>query len=101
MEIRPIEDGDVDAVVALWEVCDLLRPWNEPQADIARARAAPQSEIFVMADVDGAIIASAMAGDDGHRAWSSPVYLRFDAEAAKRAAERRAKEEEESDEPSP
>jgi hypothetical protein len=39
--------------------------------------------------------------DDEHRAWSSPVYLRFDAEAAKRAVELRAKEKEESDESSP
>jgi GNAT superfamily N-acetyltransferase len=73
MDIRPIQDGDIDAVVALWEACDLLRPWNEPQADIARARATPQSEIFVMADPDGNIIASAMAGDDGHRGW--PYYV--------------------------
>ena len=64
---------DIDAVVALWEACDLLRPWNDPHADIARARAAPQSEIFVMVDEGGAIVASAMAGDDGHRAW--PYYV--------------------------
>jgi GNAT superfamily N-acetyltransferase len=73
MDIRPIQDGDVDAVVALWEACDLLRPWNDPHADIARARATPQSEIFVMSDPDGTIIASAMAGDDGHRGW--PYYV--------------------------
>ena len=73
MKIRPIEDGDIEGVVALWESCDLLRPWNDPLADIARARAVPQSEIFVMADEDGTIVASAMAGDDGHRGW--PYYL--------------------------
>ncbi len=39
--------------------------------------------------------------EDEHRAWSSPVYLRFDAEAAKRAAEQLPKGEEENDEPSP
>lgn len=73
MDIRPIEDGDIEGVVALWESCDLLRPWNDPHADIARARAAPQSEIFVVADEDGTIVASAMAGDDGHRSW--PYYV--------------------------
>lgn len=72
-EIRPIADGDIDAVVALWEACDLVRPWNDPRADIARARAAPQSEIFVMADENGAIVASVMVGDDGHRGW--PYYV--------------------------
>jgi GNAT superfamily N-acetyltransferase len=73
MEIRPIEGGDIEGVIALWRACDLLRPWNDPHADIARARAAPQSEVFVTADNDGTIIASAMAGDDGHRAW--PYYV--------------------------
>ncbi|MEN8194955.1 MAG: GNAT family acetyltransferase [Pseudomonadota bacterium] len=73
MDIRPIEDGDIESVVALWESCDLLRPWNDPHADIARAHTAPQSEIFVLADEDGTIVASAMAGDDGHRGW--PYYV--------------------------
>jgi GNAT superfamily N-acetyltransferase len=71
--IRTIEDGDISRVVALWEACDLLRPWNDPVADIARARAAPQSEIFVMTDDHGEIVASAIAGDDGHRGW--PYYV--------------------------
>lgn len=73
IDIRPVEDGDIEGLIALWESCDLLRPWNDPHADIARARAAPQSEIFVMADEDGTIIAGAMAGDDGHRGW--PYYV--------------------------
>jgi GNAT superfamily N-acetyltransferase len=73
MEIRPITDADVEAVVALWDSCGLLRPWNDPHADIARARASEQAEIFVIADRDGAIVASAMAGDDGHRGW--PYYV--------------------------
>jgi GNAT superfamily N-acetyltransferase len=67
-QVRPIEDGDIDAVVALWQACDLLRPWNEPERDIERARAAPQAEIFVVAGDDG-VIASVMAGHDGHRGW--------------------------------
>ncbi len=66
--IRPVADGDIDGLIALWQTCDLIRPWNDPAADIARARAAPQSEIFVIEE-DGAIFASAMAGHDGHRGW--------------------------------
>ena len=38
LHIRPLEDGDVAAVVALWQACDLTRPWNHPNADIALAR---------------------------------------------------------------
>ncbi len=68
MSIRPIEDADVAAVIELWTACGLIRPWNDPVADIARARASPQSEIFVSEDSDG-IAASVMVGDDGHRGW--------------------------------
>ena len=50
-KIRPIRDGDIAALVSLWEACDLVRPWNDAHADIARARAAPQSEIFVVPDI--------------------------------------------------
>lgn len=68
MAVRPIEDRDVDRVVALWEECDLLRPWNDPLQDIARARAVPHAEIFVIPE-RRRIVASAMAGHDGHRGW--------------------------------
>ncbi len=68
MPIRPIEDADVAAVIELWTACGLVRPWNDPGADIARARAAPQSDIFVTHDGDE-IRACVMAGCDGHRGW--------------------------------
>lgn len=66
--VRPIEEQDVQGVIALWNTCGLLRPWNDPEADIARARAAPQAEIFVVPD-DGRIVATVMVGHDGHRGW--------------------------------
>ena len=68
VKIRPLRDGDVDGLISLWETCDLVRPWNDPRADIARARAAPQAEIFVVAD-GKRIAAAVMAGHDGHRGW--------------------------------
>jgi len=68
MEVRPIQDEDVAGVIALWDSCGLLRPWNDPQADILRARAAPQAEIFVVPE-EGRIVASVMTGHDGHRGW--------------------------------
>lgn len=67
-KIRRIEDGDMDAVIALWHDCNLTRPWNDPASDIAFARRTPTSEIFVA--VDGSvIIGSVMCGHDGHRGW--------------------------------
>ena len=35
MDIGPLEDAEVEEVVALWESCGLTRPWNDPRADIA------------------------------------------------------------------
>jgi ribosomal protein S18 acetylase RimI-like enzyme len=68
MEIRPFEDADEDAVIALWERCGLLRSWNDPRKDIARKRRL-QRELFLVGTADGAIIGTAMAGYDGHRGW--------------------------------
>ena len=63
---RDIEDRDVEAVVALWTRCGLTRPWNDPYKDISFARAGAHSTVLV-AEQDGAIAATVMAGHDGHR----------------------------------
>jgi hypothetical protein len=63
---REIEDRDVEAVIALWTECGLTRPWNDPYKDISFAREGRESTILV-AERDGRIIASVMAGHDGHR----------------------------------
>ena len=68
MEIGPIEDGDIPAVLDLWARCGLLHPDNDPRADIARARAAADATLLV-GRRDGTAIATAMAGFDGHRGW--------------------------------
>jgi ribosomal protein S18 acetylase RimI-like enzyme len=66
--IRSYRPEDLAAVVALWHDAGLARPWNDPARDIARKREI-QPELFFVGESDGAIVASAMAGDDGHRAW--------------------------------
>lgn len=68
LEIAPIEDADVPAVVALWQACGLTRPWNDPEADIALARRSPNATILLGRE-EGRIVASAMVGHDGHRGW--------------------------------
>gem|GEM_PF-5716481 len=40
MNIRQFEPEDTVAVIALWEDCELTRPWNDPRADIRRKLAA-------------------------------------------------------------
>ena len=66
--IRAFHEDDTEAVVALWEACDLTRPWNDPRKDIAR-KLAVQREWFLVAEDDGQIVGSVMAGYDGHRGW--------------------------------
>ncbi len=68
LAIAPIVDADVAAVIALWQVCGLTRPWNDPAADIALARRGPNSTILV-GRADNDIVATAMVGHDGHRGW--------------------------------
>ena len=68
MLFRPMREEEATAVIALWAACDLTRPWNPPEADIALARGNPNAEIFV-AERDGAIISAFMVGHDAHRAW--------------------------------
>ena len=75
MEIRAFEDRDEDRVVELWRACGLTRPWNDPHKDIARKRQV-QRELFLVGVIDGAVVASAMAGYDGHRGWVN--YLAVD-----------------------
>ncbi|WP_332306518.1 GNAT family N-acetyltransferase [Cellulosimicrobium cellulans] len=82
-----VEDADVEAVVALWRECGLTRPWNDPYRDLADARLGETSTVLVgRATRDlptvapggapeapgvaaGELVATAMAGVDGHRGW--------------------------------
>lgn len=68
LAIAPIADADIPAVVALWQACGLTRPWNDPASDIALARREPNSTVLIGRD-NGAIVATAMVGHDGHRGW--------------------------------
>lgn len=68
MRIRAYQPSDEAAVIGLWEACGLVRPWNDPRRDIARKLAA-QPELFVVGTAEDELVASAMAGYDGHRGW--------------------------------
>jgi len=54
--------------VALWEVCGLTRPWNDPRADARLALTGPTSTILAHRR-GGELVATAMVGADGHRGW--------------------------------
>lgn len=68
LAVAAAADTDIPSIVALWERCELTRPWNDPSADIARARQGPASAVLVGRD-GNAIVATVMVGHDGHRGW--------------------------------
>ena len=68
MKLRPYADADEGAVVDLWRRCELTRAWNDPHKDIQR-KLTTQPELFLVGELEGRIIATAMAGFDGHRGW--------------------------------
>lgn len=68
LHIRPFTESDQPAVLELWHACGLVRPWNDPRQDIAR-KLTVQRELFFVGEVDGLVVASVMAGYDGHRGW--------------------------------
>lgn len=81
MRIRPYEARDEAALIGLWTRCGLTRAWNDPKKDIAR-KLTVQPELFLVGELDGAIVASVMAGYEGHRGWIN--YLAVDPDARRR-----------------
>jgi ribosomal protein S18 acetylase RimI-like enzyme len=81
MRIRPFEAADEAAVVALWQRCNLTRPWNDPKKDVAR-KLDVQRELFLVGVEAGAIVAAVTAGYDGHR--GSVNYLAVDPQHRRR-----------------
>jgi ribosomal protein S18 acetylase RimI-like enzyme len=67
MKIRSATPNDEAETVALWQVCGLTAPYNDPQADFRFALGKAASDILVAEDE--AIIGSVMVGHDGHRGW--------------------------------
>ncbi len=68
LAVGSAEDADIPAIIALWERCELTRPWNEPHADIVRARGKTNSEVLVGRNGQ-TIAATVMVGHDGHRGY--------------------------------
>jgi ribosomal protein S18 acetylase RimI-like enzyme len=67
-EVHPFQPGDEEAVITLWRLCHLLHPLNDPAKDIERKQAF-QPELFLVGALAGEIVATVMAGYEGHRGW--------------------------------
>ena len=68
LTIRSYAPADFEKVVALWEACELTRPWNDPASDIEFCLGSENS-ILMVGVAGGELVATAMVGHDGHRGW--------------------------------
>jgi ribosomal protein S18 acetylase RimI-like enzyme len=68
VKIRIFQESDGSPVILLWERCDLLRPWNDPEKDIQR-KLEVQPEMFLVGVLHEEVVATVMAGYEGHRGW--------------------------------
>jgi ribosomal protein S18 acetylase RimI-like enzyme len=81
LSIRQYSREDEDAVIKLWESCNLTRPWNNPRLDIER-KLTVNPELLLVGSIGDRIIATVMGGYEGHRGWINylavdPVYRKL------------------------
>jgi ribosomal protein S18 acetylase RimI-like enzyme len=74
MNIRAFQPTDEQAVIELWQRCNLIRPLNDPHEDILR-KLKVNPELFLADELNGTVIASVMAGYEGHRGWLNYVAV--------------------------
>ncbi len=68
MKVRVYRSTDQSEIVNLWKCCNLVVPWNDPNKDIQR-KLLKDPDLFLVGEVEGAIVASVIGGYDGHRGW--------------------------------
>lgn len=75
VHIRPYEDTDEPAVIALWneERADTA-PHNDP-ATVIRNRLSVDRDLFLVAVIDGVVVGTVIGGYDGHRGWVYAVMV--------------------------
>lgn len=93
-KIRLYQISDESAVIDLWYRCNLVVPQNDPQKDIDM-KCKVQPDLFFVGTVSGHIVATVMAGYDGHRGWI--YYLAVDPDYQRQQIGRRMMEKAESE----
>jgi ribosomal protein S18 acetylase RimI-like enzyme len=88
-KIRSYQAADQSAVIDLWHRCNLVVPQNDPRKDI-EMKSQVQTELFFVGAIGSRIVATLMAGYDGHRGWI--YYLAVDPDYQRRGMGRRMME---------
>lgn len=79
MDVRAYEEDDQADVVALWQACNLVVPWNDPVKDILR-KLQLDRDLFLVGYTERGIVASVMGGYEGHRGWINYLAVHPDAQ---------------------
>ena len=77
IEILSFRQEDEAPLIKLWERCELVVAWNDPSKDISR-KVQLDPEGLLLGRHDNSLLASVMAGYEGHRGWIN--YLAVDPE---------------------
>ena len=68
MTVRQFTPDDKTDVIELWQRCGLISPENNPERDIER-KIKVNPELFLVGEINGEVVATAMGGYEGHRGW--------------------------------
>ncbi len=77
MKIRPFQTADQEAVIQLWIQCGLVVPQNNPAQDIER-KMKVNAEWLLIGELEGQVVATCMAGYEGHRGWINYLAVKPD-----------------------
>ena len=88
-KIRSYRAPDESAVIDLWQRCNLVAPQNEPEKDI-EMKLKFQPDLFFVGTISDRVVATVMAGYDGHRGWI--YYLAVDPDYQRKQIGRRMME---------
>ena len=88
--IRPYQTQDEAAILDLWLQCSLVVPQNNPDRDIKR-KLRVNPEWFLVGVAAGKVVATCMAGYEGHRGWIN--YLAVSPQNRRQGIGRRIMEE--------
>lgn len=77
--IRPFQDHDAPAVVALWRAAFPSAPARNDPLAVIRQKREVQPDLFLVGEAEGRIVATVIAGYDGHRGWVYHVAVAADA----------------------
>jgi ribosomal protein S18 acetylase RimI-like enzyme len=68
MNIKPYHPDNQQAVINLWQACNLVVAWNDPVKDIQRKMLVDPG-LFLIGELSEDIVATVMGGYEGHRGW--------------------------------